>query len=744
MQAHKIERALTDPTTASEPMPRRGVQLPPLQTDFPARPPSQRHPRPRPTQTVALDQIHQPTPPLETGALGRKPSRGIMMGLFGRNKSYRSAKPKAVLATQEEGDRKETLDRLHIMDEKRELKAEEAPLAYDINIVPSVPQAASSPIKNRPSKARRNKSFRKVSAAWDPPPLFQAYPQAIKHACLTAPFISADAILRHAMSQSSSRSDQNYSAAEDSWHADKEIQRRQSKNSKKRHRMEHDVIAESGWTTKIYVLVTSGYLLQYSGEGSFDRLPEKILPLGKDSAAFASDVIQGKPWVLQIAQEVSDYDGSFQTQGPSSVFKKMGVFQEARKTAANFLLVIDCPDEMNAWLVAVRKEIEALGGKKYVPDVAMREDSGEVARKLQHFPSQRYLVKKRQLIEEAQRPLPAGESMAAVSEPIQKNSWKFDPGLDRKSVDALSVSNTTASADPDALDKLRETPRMSYISDGSRTIPTSRGSSPAQSPAPAFCLVDFEDEYNGSLPEGSGMSKGEQASIHLLSPAVTARRESQDGDLTQAKILPRTNTSDGQSSSSAPNFSVPSFSKRYSTSMTRTATPPSGRTSTSLPQTVIEETKPINGPSNGPSISPRTSPKASKSLGNLSAHCSPPPAPSFSFATKSRPGELISSLQSETALPRRFSSLDYSKGISPVSYPSQFPASPHPPPTSALPDLPGLTSMSTKLKSTSSRHSMQPLLNPSQEGNARRPISMQVRSSANQVSTFQIASKQSN
>ncbi|EON63650.1 hypothetical protein W97_02878 [Coniosporium apollinis CBS 100218] len=39
--------------------------------------------------------------------------------------------------------------------------------------------------------------------------------------------------------------------------------------------------------TKLYILVTSGCLLQYAGEGPSDRLPEKILQLGKDSAAFA-------------------------------------------------------------------------------------------------------------------------------------------------------------------------------------------------------------------------------------------------------------------------------------------------------------------------------------------------------------------------------------------------------------------------------------------------------------------------
>lgn len=42
-------------------------------------------------------------------------------------------------------------------------------------------------------------------------------------------------------------------------------------------------LSKADWIQKIFVLVTSGYLLQYSGEGSFDRLPEKMMQLGKDS-----------------------------------------------------------------------------------------------------------------------------------------------------------------------------------------------------------------------------------------------------------------------------------------------------------------------------------------------------------------------------------------------------------------------------------------------------------------------------
>ena len=744
MEARKVERAQTEPITTFEPLPRRGVQLPPLQTNFPAKQPSQRHQRPRPIQPT-VDQIAQTTTPVENDALGRKPSRGITMGLFGRNKSYRSARLEAVLAKRA-AEGKENTDAAYMAHEKGAIRNDQASLLHDINTISSVPQADSSAVKKRPRRGARTKSFRKASTTWDPPPLFQAYPQAIKHACLPAPSLSADAILRHIVMRQGSGSDHKHNTPEDPWDTDWENQKRHSRNLKKRNRSAYDAIVDSGWTSKIYVLVTSGYFLQYSGEGRFDRLPEKILSLGKDSAAFASDAIHGKQWVLQIAQEVSDYDGSFSTLGSSSMFKKLGFSQEARRAAANFLLVIDCPEEMNAWLVAVRKEIESLGGKKYVPDIALSGAPSDIARKLRHLPSQRYLVRKRQLTEEGRRPLPPEKSTATAAEPIEKISFKSDAKADQKSVHAPSVSNTTASIDQDALDKLRETPRLSYISSAARTVPSSPGSSPAQSPVKGtFFLADSEGPHNGILTEATATSNARRGSSSSPSPPTTACRRSQESDPTQKKTAPRTNSSDGQNPPAAPNFSVPSFSKRYSTvSMVRKSTLPCGRASTTLQATVVEEERHSReSTSNGSSASPRTSPKSSKSLGNLSSHCSSPRPPSFSFVTKSSPGELISTLKSDTTIPHRFSSLGYSRGVSPVPAFNQFPESPHPPPTSALPEIPG--GSSTKSKPNSSRHSMQTLLKPSQdERNARRPTSMQVHSPNHVIvdhNTFQIVSK---
>jgi len=727
-----MERSQTDPVSPSQL--RRRIQPPLLQTNLPRNPHQrpQRPQRPRVEQILAGNQTSQSAPPIENAALGRKTSKGGLFGLLGRNKSYKSTQKGSAVISQYEGGKVGNTFRAVTEKGKSPSMVEPVPFVQDINLGQGVSRTATAPIKKRPSQIGRGRSYRKESTSWDPPPLFQAYPQAIKHATLPAPILSADAVLRHSRSRNDSASDLPANATDpDGWDADPEIRKTKFRNSKTRKGAGHDPVVDSDWTQKVYVLVTSGFFLQYSGIGKFDRLPEKILPLREDSAAFASDAIPGKQWVLQVAQETSERNESFSTQGPISVFTRLGFFHEAKRKASNFLLVIDCPDEMNAWLVAVRKAIESLGGKKYLPDAEAGIDHGDAARQLQQKPSQRYLVKRdRQFSEQARKPLPYGESMAIVPEPIRKNSDTRESAGCPKSIETRSVSNTTASGDQNILEKLRETPRMSYVSAGTKTMSTSPGSSPSNSPLKAtFSLLDFETPQNGSLAEVTTLPKPHRMSTHALSPPTTARRGSRDHDAVQQQdSLFRIGYSDGQLSSTPPNFSVPNFSKRYSTAgnILKPATPPSARASTILPPVVVEE-KNANEDhaSNGSPSSPRTSPKASKSLGNLSAHYSPRPPLALNLVTKSSPGELMFPPKSD--VPRRFSPLEYSRGVSPVPALKQFPKSPHPPPTAALPEIPGMTS--TNLSPGSSRHSMLPMNGPiAEERNARRPISMQVRS----------------
>lgn len=132
------------------------------------------------------------------------------------------------------------------------------------------------------------------------------------------------------------------------------------------------------WSKKVYVLVTSGHLLEYAGDGPYDRLPEKVLRLGSDSAAFASDLIPGFPYVLQVLQTASS--GIQVVQLPQKSFRARIGLQSAssRRVASNILLVFNEPEPMDSWMIAIRREIENRGGRKSRPEsTVVRNDVDE-------------------------------------------------------------------------------------------------------------------------------------------------------------------------------------------------------------------------------------------------------------------------------------------------------------------------------------------------------------------------------
>ena len=191
---------------------------------------------------------------------------------------------------------------------------------------PAVPlrqRSSRAGLRTKPSFKRDNKIGR--SNPWSPPPLFQVYPQAVKHATLRVPSLSAEYILRLSSEKdaSTTQKSESYTSSTNTAKAPKEKKARRSRIS--------DVLAKAAWVDKVFVVVTSGYILQYAGDGLYDRLPEKIMPLSRDSAAFASDAISGKPYVLQISQ-VSDDEGTLDTEASRSLFKKLGLRIESKRS----------------------------------------------------------------------------------------------------------------------------------------------------------------------------------------------------------------------------------------------------------------------------------------------------------------------------------------------------------------------------------------------------------------------------
>ena len=199
-----------------------------------------------------------------------------------------------------------------------------------------------------------------IDVGWVPPPLYQAYPQSLKHVNLEASTLSAQSIIR-LNEQRSTILDHDSEQSSNGISAD-------SASATKRPRKGSASVAKAEWTRKLYILTTSGQVLQYSGEGAFDRKPEKVLHLGKDSAAFASDAIEGRHFVLHVSQSCSD-DGEAALNSSKGIFSRMGIkTATARRLAKVLLMVFETPDDLDSWLSAVRKMIGRLGGRPYSPE----------------------------------------------------------------------------------------------------------------------------------------------------------------------------------------------------------------------------------------------------------------------------------------------------------------------------------------------------------------------------------------
>lgn len=696
--------------------------------------------------------------------LNNRSSRFGLIGFFGKSKSNLVETPRGNLDTQWEASEsaQSSLTKTPGISSTSGL----ASTPLEIGALPEI-EGPATPLRQRSSRAglRTKPSFKRdnnvgKSLPWSPPPLFQVYPQAVKHATLRVPSLSAEYILRLSSEKdtSSSQKSESYASSTNTAKPHKEKRARRPRIS--------DVLAKAAWVDKVFVVVTSGYVLQYAGDGLYDRLPEKIMPLSKDSAAFASDAIPGKPYVLQISQ-VSDDEGTLDTEASRSLFKKLGIRIESKRSTSCFLLVLESPEDMSAWLVTVRKEIQAMGGKEYKPDEFGRPATRDAAPLLQQRPSQRYLVKRdprrftgnartsptkgsfrnkpsrndgHQVQGDIKSPLEDGQDpqtgdtdgdwvniKRAPKQPVDRTPVAANRHslATQRSTETRSASNTTASINQIYLDGLRESPRQSYASTGARTAATSRDSSPGSSPA------KYQSEYQdwaaypyGSPPVPSGQSGNARKWIAPSPIPGSVNEEVADthpAPCASGALPPYVPKHRRTPSPAAPNFSVPTFSKRYSTATTSLA---SANSMAPLPSvTLLHE----------PSSPPVTS-KGNDKLAN------PPPVdalrhfrdssapPTLSYQEKGHlPIPLGSSgshdnplLDVDRPYSHRLSSLEYARGISPVKLTAPTPA-PHPPPTSTLPAVPAgdrpsraslipppQTTVPVKSNKATSRYSMLP------------------------------------
>ncbi|KAL8810275.1 MAG: hypothetical protein Q9223_007792 [Gallowayella weberi] len=671
--------------------------------------PSQRLQRPRHSEIQWRENLvaREEIPPEEPKAK-LQASKGRLLTIFTRAKSTKGVKP--VIEPGRQGE--------------NGLAGRENPDSFiyiahnspdDINGTTIDPFLAGEPTKQRPLKTKRSKSFKKDPTAtkqipWDPPPLFQAYPQSIKHITVSTPAMSADAILRY-HSDKKRRTKRRDTARE-----------ARGSNGVTRKEDEEEGNGADGlqlgdWSQKIFVLVTSGYFLQYAGEGSFDRLPEKVMPIGRESAAFASDAVPGKHWVLQVSH-ASDENGNPKMDTSWSFRKKLGLGGDLKRcSASNFLLVMDDPKELDAWLSVVRKEIESWGGQRYHHTATAQPGDEEAAWSFQQASSCRYKVKRdpNQFSNDAHESNATfGGTVTNVVPPLPGR--KCSTATQNSAYCSPSTSNETASTDQNILDRLRDSPQMSCVSAGTKTLSTTtRDPSPFPSPTkPLFQLSGLSFSHEPLTMD--------ERSDHTASQFLCQDNSQKPLDCNSSTSLyrpPSTGRISRTSSSGAPNFSVPSFSKRYSSAH---STPPLSTASSSSASNFPR--KSMSPPSSCDRYDPpppkvhspvadmhSQGPRSLKTPAVVQKDRSTTHLIDESKSTVTNPAAHFSS-PTEKIVPRRFSSLEYARGISPASVrPSPTP-SPHPAPTLALPALP--ESANSTL--------------PAPARTLRRPISMQVHS----------------
>lgn len=715
--------------------PRRGRHLTPIQTSFDDRP-SRKLYRPRPVETVIYEKPagRVPIAP-STLAIEHRDSRIGLRSLFGRSRSTPTVKTEERFSISREDNEFSRRSHSDTTVLSRHSAMQDAPSVPDTT--PMIPRVQHKDSKTtlRSTSLKKERSPR-PSSTWHPPPLFQAYPQAIKHDTLQASTLSADTILRISNQKCNKNlREQMMSSTADLGSVEGDVVKTKQDDKEKKHRRRMSgSISKAEWTQKIYVLVTSGYLLQYSGEGSFDRLPERIMQLGKTSAAFASDVIPGKHWVLQISQ-TSTEEGTISVNTTRSVFSRMILRSaDTRRVTSSFLLVLGSPEEMNAWLIAVRKEIEALGGKKYRPEIGIRKTTDEAMRLLRERPSRRYLIKRdptqfsnTEMSRESSpgmcfgdEPEINGRVIPAVETGSMK-SGKRQSYQTRRSTETPSISRSSVSNDQIQRDRPREGSKLSYMSTETRTLMTSRGSTTAASFINVKCACADTSTNPSAAVTGIRPSSmnNRRRSMQAPPPPLEIRRISLDPCRPHSSTRLQSTCADaegaasiGSLSPSTPNFSCPSFSKRYSFAANAPTplTPPLSASN-------------IHQPPSPSSLADHNKfdlcERPTFIIGQLPFEMDRSPSSSKPIVDNPiNPAALVVPASSiSTPFPRRFSSLEYSRGVPPSLSSHNIPSSPYPPPSTSLPAIP-LPILELRTPTSTP---------PAKIKKLRRPASMQVR-----------------
>lgn len=551
---------------------RRGHRLAPLNTNF--SPPSAaqlqaqqsaRLQRPRPSDYPSTNGSEGPVP-LQS-PVKRQSSKSSLRSLFSRDKSTRAVTaPDNKLAEIEETQQPPAQTAtVPSTPGSSGLLSPTTAVSTPTLASPTTPRAratlktARTPPSdpNRPSKPPSKEQY-----GWKPPPLFQAYPQSIKHECLLAPAMSADSILRlHATAGKSVTEDGRKGSSGRDETADGA--RKKKENKERKHlRTLSGTINKVEWSKKIYVLATTGFILQYAGEGKNDRLPEKMLQLGPQSVAFASDAIPGKHWVVQISRDPAADAGPPPPEPPKPKFSRFGFHRSpARRLARSFLLVLDNPDSMISWLMAVRTEIEARGGPKFTtekhsdegpePQLRPKSSARQIVKKDPHRVSSLFLQPQHLGVPTEDD----GQSAGGQTLQSRRSSYV---SVNRRSIIDSRAGSSTSTGWTETIPTTPSDIRASSFTSANlpSSPPTANGGFVSEEPI----STGIDSTYTRSPPTSSHdnlQSLYTSPKSHVFPVASLAEPTQPSSPPSGPDPLARS------ASPPAPNFSVPSFSKKF-------------------------------------------------------------------------------------------------------------------------------------------------------------------------------------
>lgn len=342
------------------------------------------------------------------------------------------------------------------------------------------------------------------SGTYEPPPFFQAYSQAKKDDTLEVPSMSVEALYR-----AKCKIPAGNGAPSDAPGAHRSGMEAKRGSGLRRATFGSD--AGSDLPRKIFILATAGYLLQYAEQGLTDRLPERVLHLSKESAAFACDLVPGKHFVLQVSQAVNRDGVAVEATSSGSFLSKLGIKSAAAKRVApNLILVLPNAAEMESWLAALRQEIEAVGGKKikhHTTKLGVREGDRSESRQA----SKRYQIDPRTADSSEIPEMPSLKFVSPTSPSMLPDLETDEPHrstMDEIELEAILLNN---SADPGP-DETQSNRHHSKDPSASNTTEDSAPSSTSDKSTGQEAAVSREEQsYTLPIEQLVGSSVGEKA-----------------------------------------------------------------------------------------------------------------------------------------------------------------------------------------------------------------------------------------